>query len=92
MDDPLTDAARDWLISVVNMYEGIDAGGDDPIHKARVRAKAMLAAGPTPSDPLVIAGMVAEALPGDQRAAQLALSWSDKYLAAARRPLPSVRS
>jgi hypothetical protein len=91
MADPVADAAREWLISVVDMYEGIDSGPSDPIHAARMRAKAILDAGPTPSDPLLIAGMIAEALPGDERAAQLALSWSDKYLKAVRTTVPSVR-
>jgi hypothetical protein len=91
MADPVEDAAREWLTTVVDMYEGLDLGPSDPIHAARMRAKQMLGAGPTSSDPLVIAGMIAEALPGDRRAAQLALSWSDKYLEAARTPAPSVR-
>lgn len=89
--DPVADAAREWLISVVNMYDGIDAGPGDPIHAARVRAQEILATGPTRADPLLIAGMIAEALPGDERAARLALSWSDKYLEAVRRPVPSAR-
>ena len=91
MADPVGDAAREWLISVVNMYEGIDTGPSDPIHVARIRAKQLLDAGPSPSDPLLIAGMIAEALPGDPRAEGLALSWSDKYLEAVRKPVPSVR-
>jgi hypothetical protein len=73
------------------MYQGIDSGPNDPIHAARLRAQKMLDVGPTASDPLLIAGMIAEALPGDERAARLALSWSDKYLEAVRRPVPSVR-
>ena len=91
MTDPVADAAREWLISVVDMYEGVDSGPSDPIHAARMRAKAILDTGPTASDPLLIAGMIAEALPGDERAARLALSWSDKYLEAARRTAPSLR-
>jgi hypothetical protein len=91
MNDPVVDAAREWLTDVVNMYEGIDTGPGDPIHAARERAMDMLATGPEASDPLLIAGMIAEALPGDSRAARLALSWSDKYLEAVRQRVPSVR-
>jgi hypothetical protein len=91
MSDPVVDAAREWLTDVVSMYQGIDTGPGDPIHVARERAKGMLAAGPEPSDPLLIAGMIAKALPGDTRAARLALSWSDKYLDAVRQRVPSVR-
>jgi len=91
MNDPVVDAAREWLTDVVNMYQGIDAGPSDPIHAARDRAIGMLATGPEATDPLLIAGMIAEALPGDSRAARLALSWSDKYLGAVRQRAPSVR-
>ena len=84
MADPVADAAREWLTRVVDMYEGIDAGPSDPVHAVRVRAQELLDAGPSPSDAFVIAGMMAEALPGDTRAASLALSWSEKYLEAVR--------
>lgn len=92
MADPVTDpvaaAAREWLIRLVDMYAGIDTGPGDPVHDARVKAQEFLETGPTSSDPFVIAGMLAEALPGDERAAMLADSWSETYVQAVRRGRP----
>jgi hypothetical protein len=82
--DPVADAAREWLTDLASMYAGIDTGPGDPVHDALVRAQEFLDAGPTRSDPFVIAGMMAEALPGDERAAGLADSWSQAYVRAVR--------
>jgi len=79
--DPVADAARRWLERFDGMYAGMDTGSDlDPVHTARVKAQECLAAGPKPSDPFTVAGMMIDALPGDSRAINLAAPWLDEYL------------
>jgi hypothetical protein len=82
MPDPVEDAARQWLTRFVGMYEGMDAGGTDPVHVARVRAQHCLNAGAKSSDPFTICGLMIEALPADERATTLATSWCQMYLEA----------
>jgi hypothetical protein len=83
--DPVTDAARQWLERFVGMYAGMDTGSEhDPVHTARVRAQECLDAGPKPSDPFTVAGMMIDALPGDPRANTLALPWLEDYVRALR--------
>lgn len=86
MDDPVTDAAREWLTDIVEMYKGIDTGQGDPVHDALMKAQELLKAGPiTRSDPFIVVGMLTDALPGDERAAALADSWTESYTRATRR-------
>jgi hypothetical protein len=86
MDDPVAEAAREWLTRFVDMYAGMDTlAANDPVHAARVKAEELLKAGPTGNDPFIVAGMIAEALPGDERAASLAASWSERYVQAVQK-------
>lgn len=80
MPDPVADAARAWLTRFVGRYEGMDAGGSDPVHSARVRAQEFLDAGPKPSDPFTICAIMIDALPNDVRAITQAATWLDSYL------------
>lgn len=90
--DPVAEAARQWLTRFVDLYAGIDTGKGDPVHAAREKADEFLQRGPTRSDPFVVAGMIAKALPNDPRAAsleddwrRLAADWSTEYARAVRR-------
>lgn len=59
----------------------MDTGlASDPVHLARVHAQECLDAGPKPSDPFTVVGMMIEALPLDPRAVSLADSWLREYL------------
>jgi hypothetical protein len=91
LSDPVAEAARDWLTRFVDMYEGIDTGENDPVHEAREKAKEFLRDGPKRSDPFVIAGMMAEALPGDRRATSLAEDWNRLAADWSRRYAGAVR-
>jgi hypothetical protein len=72
------EAARDWLERFIDMYAGIDAGPGDPVHAVREKARELLEAGPTESDPLTISREIAQALPGDSHAAALEQALVDR--------------
>jgi RNA polymerase sigma factor (sigma-70 family) len=74
--DQLTEAvARSWLQRVVDLYAGLDAGPQDPIHAVREDARRLIAGKPTREDPFQIADRISAALPGDRRASSLRQSW-----------------
>lgn len=78
--DPVAEKARQRLERFVDKYEGMDMGGGDPVHAARVRAQEALAAGPKPSDPFAIAEIMLDALPMDAEPMHFLLSWLDEYV------------
>jgi hypothetical protein len=85
MPNPVEDAAREFLEKFVGMYAGIDTGKSDPVHPVRVQAQEFLDAGPKASDPFTVCAMIMDALPWDQHALNLVLTWLDEYLSALRR-------
>ena len=76
--DPVAQGAAEWLERFIGMYAGIDSGEGDPVHAVRVKARQLLEAGPTRDDPFTIAEEIAQALPGDGRAASLGGIWRDQ--------------
>jgi hypothetical protein len=70
-----TQAARQWLAVLVDMYAGMDAGPTDPVHAVREKARALIDGTPSRQDPFTIAQQMAAALPGDHRATTLADNW-----------------
>ena len=73
--DPVTEAAQVWLTRFIDMYAGIDAGPNDPVHAVREKAQEFLDAGPTEDDPFTISEQIAAALHGESRAAALGDGW-----------------
>ena len=74
-DAAVVGAARKLLETFVGMYQGLDAGEQDSVHRAREKAQRRIEIGPTAEDPFEVAADVEAALPGDPGAGRTAQSW-----------------
>jgi hypothetical protein len=77
-DAAVVGAARKLLETFVGMYQGLDAGEQDSVHRAREKAQRRIEIGPTAEDPFEVAADVEAALPGDPGAGRVAQSWRDE--------------
>jgi hypothetical protein len=79
MTDSVTEPARQWLTRFMDLYAGMDTGGNsDPVHAVREKARQLRDTGPTRDDPFTIGEQITAALPGDSHAAMFADGWRDE--------------